>query len=175
MSVLLLHLDPALAEALTERLVHQSDEVRWLGEEKDARRQQQLGAFIARGDASDDDLVWRTSLGVRSIVFAGDRSPEELTALLKGAKAADVERLICVASELSPRVHDALSGCGLEYVLLLTGGGSWLSRRKIGPEDLAEAVDAADDHAGPLHEVLDLTEEPGWARLQLSPPTKKRG
>lgn len=175
MSVLLIHLDPALANVLTERMVRQGDEVRWLGDEKQAEHQQGLGAFIARGDAADDDLIWRTSLGVRTIVLTGDRSPEELSALIKGAKAAEVGRLICISPELSPRVHDALSDSGLEYVLLLAGGGSWLARRGVAPPDLAEAVDAADDLAGPLYEVFDLTEDEGWGRLRLQPPKKKRG
>ncbi|MGI8408091.1 MAG: hypothetical protein ACR2L3_06240, partial [Actinomycetota bacterium] len=97
------------------------------------------------------------------------RSPEEVTAIISGGKRAEVERLICVASELPASIHDRLSGSGLEYALLLMGGGGWLARRKISSDRLAEAIDAADDIAGPLHEVLDLTEATGWQKLGLVP------
>lgn len=173
MSVLLLHLDAALSEALTERLRRQGDEVRWLGPEKEAETQRRLGAFIARGDVADDDLVWRAAQGARTIVFTSDRSPEEVTAILKGAKNAKVERLICIAPESPVVTRERLDACGLEYVILLTGGGGWLARRKVSSTDLAEAVDAADDKSGPLHEVVDLTDERGWGRLGLAAPGKK--
>lgn len=172
MSVLLLHLEPELAVTLTRRLTAQADEVRWAGDEKDAAAVRDAGAFIARGDITDDDFIWRASLGCRTVVFMSERAAEELAAIQKGAGNAEVERLICVAPELPASLHDRLSAGSLEYVIVLTGGGGWLARRKVSVEQLAEAVDAADDKAGPLHEVVDLTEPVGWLRLGLTPPQK---
>lgn len=162
-----MHLEAGLAVASTKRLVAQGDEVRWVGAEKQAGGLKAAGAFVARGDVADDDFIWRAALGCRTVVFGAERSPEEVSAIVTGGKRAEVERLICLASELPASLHDRLSGSGLEYALLLTGGGGWLARRKISNERLAEAIDAADDTAGSLHDVLDLTEAAGWQKLGL--------
>lgn len=174
MSVLLLHLDPPLAASLARRLATQGDEVRWVGPSKHAEELRGLGAYIARGDLDDDDFIWRAAQGCRTVVFDTRGGPEKMAAIIKGAKSAEVERLVCVADGFSREAHDRLSASGLEYAFILTGGGNWLARRKVATGDLTEAIDAADDRSGPMHEVLDLTEESGWERLGLLPPTKRR-
>ena len=168
MSVLLLHLSIDLALGLTDRMTAQGDEVRWSGPEKDSAAMKTAGAYIARGDVSDDDFIMRAALGCRTIVFGSERSAAEVAAIQKGARDAGVERLVCVTPELPAHLHDTLSAGPLEYVIILTGGGGWLARKKVSLAQVSEAVDAADDKAGPLHEVIDLTEDEGWRRLGLS-------
>jgi hypothetical protein len=75
--------------------------------------------------------------------------------------------------ELQPRALSTLRESKLEYILL----GSVVRRGLLGrrrasltPEQLAAAVDAADDLSGGPRLELNLDDERAWRALKLPPP-----
>lgn len=152
MSVLLAGLDPELVAAVTRRLVAQGDQVRVVA--RSAARPP--GAHVAIGDPGDDDLVERAAQGARTIV-AG---VEGRAGALAGAARAGVDRAVLLGGD-----PDGVPG-SMSWVLLVT---KRRLRRSPAPEDVAEAVDAADDLAGEPRLVADLTTDEGWRALRLEP------
>jgi hypothetical protein len=151
-SVLLAGLDPELVAALTRRLTAQGDQVRVVGSGGEAYP----GAHVAVGDPGDDDLVERAAQGARTVV-AGQRGR---AAALEGAARAGVDRAVLLDGG-ADRVPE-----GMSWVLLVTRRRL---RRSPAPDDVAEAVDAADDMAGEPRLVADLTTAEGWRALRLEP------
>ena len=176
MSILLIGLDKDVMPALISRLTAQGDEVRVLEADEGASdRWRSLGAHIATGPQWDADLIERAAQNVRTIVVGEhhDRDPVELMdALVEGGGFASGEMRLVVVGELPPRALSALRGSKLEYVIL----GSTMRRGLLGrkptviPEQLAEAVDAADDLAGSPRLELNLSHERSWRELKLDPP-----
>ena len=162
MSLLLMGLEPGLGEPLIARLISQDDEVRVI--EADPGRGahwKELGAYVARGEAGDVDLIERAAQNVRTIVvFERAREDLELTVAtaVDAASLAGVERIVVCAAAVSKSVVELLRKSGVDYVALSSGG----RRRLFGggtvrETTITEAVDAADDLAGPLRLELDLS------------------
>lgn len=152
MSVLLTGLEPELVAAVTRRLTEQGDQVRVVARGGVTYE----GAHVALGEPGDDDLVERAAQGARTIV-AGI---EGRAAALAGAARAGVDRAVLIGGDA-----DDVPG-SISWVLLVT---KRRLRRGPAPEDVAEAIDAADDMAGEPRFVADLTTEEGWRALRLEP------
>lgn len=152
MSVLLTGLEPELVVAIVRRLTGEGDQVRVVARAGTTYD----GAHMATGEPGDDDLVERAAQGARTIV-AGT---EGRVAALAGAARAGVDRAVLVGGEAED-VPGSMS-----WVLLVT---KRRFRRGPGADDVAEAVDAADDMAGEPRLVADLTTEEGWRALRLDP------
>ena len=163
MSVLLVDPPTEVGRAIVTRLVHQGDEVRVVVERDDGSWRK-LGAHVAVGDPADDDLVMRAGQHARTIVLFGN-GPAELKAALDGAVSARIERgvlLVPPGTDISGASPDRLRS----YVVLRTGRSRW-GRRALQPQDIAVAVDAADDLAGEVRLDLDLTRASAWEVLGI--------
>lgn len=157
MSVLLAGLDPAVAAAVTRRLLAQDDQVRAIvGPGQDASPYE--GAYVARGDVADQDLVERAAQGARTIVL-GTVGAAARAAALDGASKAGVERAVLVGQPVDVPA-------GMSWVVLVAPR-SRLRRRGVAPDELAKAIDAADDLAGQPRLVADLSTPEGWTALGL--------
>ena len=170
MSVLLVGADEELGGAVVRRLIEQDDEVRVV--ENDPSRAslwKSLGAHVARGDASDPDLVEWAAQHVRTIVLF-ESGEHTLNAVLQGAAAARAERLVLCTTALSAAAARSVDAKAKDYVVLLVprGRDRWRRRQRI--DRLAEAIDAADDLAGNLRVVLDLEAAASWSALGLEGP-----
>jgi uncharacterized protein YbjT (DUF2867 family) len=173
MSLLLMGLEPGLGEPLITRLISQDDEVRVI--EADPVRGahwKELGAYVARGEAGDVDLVERAAQNVRTIVVL-ERAHEDLEAAVEtaveGASLAGVERIVVCAAAVSKSVVEVLSKSGIDYVALSSGGRRRVfGRGTVSETTITEAVDAADDLAGPVRLELDLSQREAWISLGLS-------
>ena len=178
MSILLIGLDEDVMPALIGRLTAQGDEVRVLEvAEATSERWRSLGAHIASGPQWDADLIERAAQNVRTIVVGEnhDRDPVELMdALVEGGGFASREMRLVVVGELQPRPLSALRESKLEYVILgsVVRRGLLGRRPKLAPEQLAEAVDAADDLAGHPRLELHLGDDRAWRELKLEPPSR---
>ncbi|HEX2057227.1 MAG TPA: hypothetical protein VHI71_02565 [Actinomycetota bacterium] len=157
--MLLAGLDAPVAGALTRRLLAEGDQVRAIvapGEDAD----RYAGAYVAAGHPADEDLVERAAQGARTIVL-GDLNAATRTAALAAAARAGVERAVLLGE--GGEIPATMS-----WVVLVVPR-SRLRRRSLAPEDVAEAVDAADDVAGEPRLVADLGAEAGWRALRLDP------
>lgn len=165
MSILLLAPPADLGPILVERLVDQDDEVRVI-ETEGARGPEwrRLGAHVAVGEL-DADLIERAAQNTRTVVAF---DAEGLAEVLEGSGNADVERLVLCLRAADEAVIDALAGAEMDYVVLLTGR---VRRRNLA--FIAEAIDAADDLAGPLRVVIDLRREDAGARLRLNEASER--
>ena len=162
MSVLLVGLSPDVGRVLTRRLLEEGDQVRViLRPGEDAASYE--GAHVATGDAADDDLVERAAQGARTIVL-GDLDDDTRSAALTGAARAGVDRAVLLG-KAGGEVPAAMS-----WVALVTPRPLFGLRRGPGPEELAEAVNAADDLAGEPRTVVDLGTDEGWRTLRLERP-----
>ena len=144
--------------AVARRLLQQGDEVRVVvvdAAEKPAWVA--MGTHVAIGDPTDDDLIERAGQSARTLVLfdAHASDPATVTAATKAAAAADIERLILCAPDLSAEVLALVEGSQASYVALTYGRR--LSFRGRAPVDVtAEAVDAADDMSGHPRLSVDL-------------------
>lgn len=169
MSILLVGLPQDVGAALADRLLAAGDEVRAL--EPDPARiagWKGRGVHVASGAADDDDLVFRAATNVRTLVLGPHSGDAE--AVLRGAAAAAVGRVVACMPEPRGELVRALRDSGSEFIVLRLGKPSPLGRRRLDPLLVAEAIDAADDLAGEPRMELDLTEASGWTRLRLAPP-----
>lgn len=191
MSVLLVGIAGSSGEAIVRRLVAQGDEVRVVEGDPEAReRWRSLGAYVARHDDDMADLVERAAQNVRTIVI-GDVSAhdrDDVRAIVTGASAARVERIVLYGTLASGKTLDAVREFPYQHVVLSTGrkrllgGGlanpfssliikwSGVKRKGLDDEALAAAVDAADDIAGDPRLELDLSDPGAWPELGLDPP-----
>lgn len=174
MSILLVRVPEELGQVLSRRLIDQGDEVRALVTD-DGPAPDLPGVHLATGRYLDDaDLIERAAQNVRTIVV-GEELPrpraEYVAALVQGARAAGVSRIVYCDTEPDEDVVAPLRAAEIEYVVL-RGGRTGLLRRgtAVGADDLAEAIDAADDTAGPLRLELDLTQPEAWGELKLESP-----
>lgn len=151
------------------RLISQGDEVRVIEDEGDAsERWRSLGAHIARPDYDMADLVERAAQNVRTLVIGDGVGPDtdNLRMIVEGARLANVERIVLYAPRPAASLVDVIKASRLQYLVLATGGGKRvLGRGGIGAEDLAEAVDAADDIGGVRRLELDLADPQSWVTL----------
>lgn len=162
MSVLLAGLDAELAATVAERLLAQGDQVRVIAPAGDPAPY--TGAHVALGDPGDEDLVERATQGVRTIVL-GPLPPETRGAALAAAARAGVGRAVL----LGGRVEDVPPA--MSCVVISVRGPRLLGRRRSpGADDLAEAIDAADDLAGQPRLTVDVATEEGRRALRLGPP-----
>jgi hypothetical protein len=170
-SILLIRAGGPIGETLARRLRAEGDEVRVVvPADEPAEAWRELGVKVAPGHDDDADLIERAAQGVRTaVVIDGESGPagEVIEDVVVGISAARVERLILCARKPDQMLVDAVRASGLDYVVLTVGGGL-LSRRRVSVEDVAEAIDAADDVAGSPHMELDLTKNESWAALGLS-------
>jgi uncharacterized protein YbjT (DUF2867 family) len=173
-SVLLIGPAPELGTALIRRLIAQDDEVRVIeADEKVAARWRSLGAHVASGDITDSDLIERAAHGVRTLVLF-DGEAAAVDPVVEGASLARVDRLVLCSSGLSSAAMGSIRGSGIDYVVLRTGSTRrrfWGGRNQaLSSEDIAEAVDAADDLAGKPKLDLDLRHPAAWRELNLEAP-----
>lgn len=175
MSVLLAGLGDELTEALSARLIAQDDEVRIvLGDETERERWRAVGMRVAVGDLADADFVWRAFTNVRTVV-AGEQSPvdnpevrHDLAGMLRNT---DADRLVVVgAGESDPLVASARAADIDHVVLRFRKRGLLGHRNAASCDELAAAIDAADDLAGHPRLDLDLWHESSWVALRLPPP-----
>jgi D-arabinose 1-dehydrogenase-like Zn-dependent alcohol dehydrogenase len=172
MSLLLVGLEPGLGEPLVAHLIAQDDEVRVIEANPGrAAHWKELGAYVARGEAADADLMERAAQNVRTIVVF-ERAQEDLDraveTALEGASLAGVGRIVVCAAEVPGSVIEQLRAAGIDYVALSTGRRRRLFTGRTTPESaVTAAVDAADDLAGPLHLELDLSRSDAWDALGL--------
>ncbi|HET7482054.1 MAG TPA: hypothetical protein VFK89_04265 [Actinomycetota bacterium] len=165
MSVLLVVPDSALGRSIAARLVQQGDEVRAIEAETAAGSAlADLGVHVGRGPYLDADLIERAGQNCRTVVVI-DQSEAALSEVVSGMRAARIPRLIVCADRIAPQILEVVTGSGLEYVILRSPRG--LLRRGPSDDEIAEAVDAADDLAGELKLDLDLGEAGAWTALGL--------
>jgi NAD(P)H-binding len=170
-SILLIRAGGPIGRTLARRLRAEDDEVRVIApadEPADAWRR--VGVKVAPGRDDDADLIERAAQGVRTaVVIDGESGPagDVIEDVVAGVAAAGVERVILCGRRPDRMTVDAVRTSGLDYVVLTVGGGL-LPRRRVSNEDVAEAIDAADDLAGSPRLELDLTKKESWAALGLS-------
>lgn len=158
-----------LDEHVVKRLLAQGDEVRVL-EATSAREAmwRAAGAFLARGEGDDPDLVERAAQNVRTVVILTRQvRPEVVANVIAAGHNAGVDRLVCCAPALSDEIRVAVRSAPLDHVLMDTGRGGLLRRRPAPPELVAEAIDAADDLAGKPRLEIDLTDREQVKLLRL--------
>lgn len=163
MSILLIDPPADVGEPVVTRLIRQGDEVRVL--ERNPTRASlwtRLGAHVARGDPSDDDLIERAATNCRTIVTFTDDA-ERLAIAAGAARAARVERMIAVVTKDREITADV-------EVIQLVARTKGLLRKPTPPDALAAAIDAADDIAHVPDTRLDLNESEAWVLLGLDPP-----
>jgi hypothetical protein len=170
MSILLIRANGRIGETLARRLIAQGDEVRVIEPAEElVEAWQELGVKVAPGRDDDTDLIERAAQNVRTTVVVDDEAGparQVIAHVLAGIGAARVGRLILCARKPDERLLDAVRTSGLDYVVLTIGSGL-LSRTRVPVEDVAEAIDAADDLAGSPRLELDLTKAESWAALGL--------
>lgn len=175
MSILLIGLEEDVMPALIRRLTEQGDEVRVLEVDVKSDRWRSLGAHIASGPQWDADLIERAAQNVRTIVVGEhhDNDPVELMeALVEGGGLASREMRLVIVGEAPRPALETLRESKLDYVVLGAVRRGLLGRKaRLAPEQLAEAVDAADDLAGSPRLELDLSDEGAWRELKLEPPS----
>ena len=170
MSVLLIGSAGELPATVAARMVAQGDEVRAIATDPALEGLSTHGVRIARAPDLDADLVERAAQNVRTIVLF-ELDETTLEAVLEGAQAARVERLVVCSRSVPETVRELLRGCGIEYVVLeVPRKGRF--RKGVPDEAVAEAVDAADDMAGELRLELDLNESDAWQTLKLEAPSR---
>jgi hypothetical protein len=169
-SILLIRAGGRIGETLARRLRAEGDEVRVVeAEQETAEAWRRLGVKVAPGRDDDADLIERAAQDVRTaVVFDGEsgRAGDVIEDVVVGIVAAGVERVILCAPRTDQKLVDAVRTSGLDYVVLIVGGGLF-SRKRVPIETVAEAIDAADDLAGSPHLELDLTRKESWAALGL--------
>jgi nucleoside-diphosphate-sugar epimerase len=172
MSVLLIGISGSSGEAIVTRLIAQGDEVRVVEDDQvTAEQWRSLGAHVARPDDDMSDLIERAAQNVRTVVIgeAVAHDVDEVRAIVDGAAAARVERIVLFGAGASHSALEAVREFPFQHVVLSTG-----RRRLLGgsldDESLAAAVDAADDIAGEPRLELDLGDPEAWPVLGLSPP-----
>ena len=168
MSILLIGDPGSLGEVLVRRLIAQGDEVRAIATDVGSDELAGFGVHIARGPDLDADLVERAAQNVRTIV-SFDPGDDVMEPVVEGARAARVERVVVCAKTVPPATGERLRTSELDYVVLQTPRRGAF-RRGLSDEVIAEAIDAADDIAGPVRAELDLSEGDAWTRLKLDPP-----
>jgi hypothetical protein len=170
MSILLIRANGPIGETLARRLMAQGDEVRVIEPAEElVEAWRQLGVKVAPGRDDDTDLIERTAQNVRTAVVVDDEAGpagEVIEHVLAGIGAARVGRLILCARKPDEVLLNAVRSSGIDYVVL-TIGGRLLSRTRVPVEDVAEAIDAADDLAGSPRLELDLTKTESWPTLGL--------
>ena len=174
MSILLIGVGLDNGLPLVARLQASGDQVRVVTSDAAAVEQwRSAGAYVARGDPCDSDLIERAAQNVRTIVLmAGGPAgfPEMLDAAMEGGALAGVGRLVVFGARIDEDIMRRVRRSDMEHVILQTlGTRRWPARRSApSPEELAEAIDAADALVEPPEEVLDLSRSDAWARLGLS-------
>ena len=169
MAILLIAGGTDLDEQVVYRLLEQGDEVRVL-EATSARVAlwRGRGAFLARGEGDDPDLVERAAQNVRTVVVMGEQVRLEVVAnVLEAGRNAGVDRLVCCAPSVNQEVRAAVRSAPLDHVLLETGRGGLLRRKPVTPGRIAEAIDAADDLSGEPRLEIDLTDHEQAKQLRL--------
>lgn len=175
MSVLLTGLDDELTEIVAARLMAQEDEVRIvLGDEQGRDHWRSLGIHVAVGDLTDDDFVWRACMNVRTVV-AGEGAPagtpEVRRTLAASLDKTDVDRVVVVGAGEPDELVAGVRAAGVSHVVLRVRKRGILGLRgAVDADDLAVAIDAADDLAGEPRLYLDLWEPEAWRQLRLDPP-----
>ncbi len=159
MSVLLVDPPAGVGQATVRYLIDEGDEVRVLvGDRKETSVWKSLGAYVAAGDPTDQDLVERACQNVRTVVVFS--APD--AAVVSGARTAGVGRLISVTRRDIEPVDD------LEHVVLVIGARGWWSRARCSDDDVAAAISAADDLASIPNRPVYLSESEGREALRLS-------
>ena len=171
MSLLLVGLEPGLGEPLIAHLIAQDDEVRVIEADPGrAAHWKELGAYVARGEAADGDLMERAAQNVRTIVVF-EHAQEDLyravETALEGASLAGVGRIVVCAAAVPGSVIDRLRAAGVDYVALSTGRRRLFTGRTTPESAVTAAVDAADDLVGPVQLDLDLSRSDAWDALGI--------
>lgn len=180
MSVLLLGLESNFGSAVIQRLLDEDDIVGVIEEDR-ARGEEwkKLGAHVALGSPADFDLIERAAQHARSIVIVESGLSDAgavVEATLMGARLVPGEqaRIIFVTAAPDPEIGETLTGSEFDFLILKIGTGKSLIRRSrpMPPEQVAEAINAADDFAGSPRLEVDLGSNDGWSALGLEPPAQ---
>jgi TrkA-N domain len=153
-----------------DHLIAQGDEVRVVEPDpQQAERWRSLGAYVARGDVDDGDLIERAGQNCRTLVLfeVRDEYVHVLEAALGGVAHTTIDRIVLVATGDEAKCLGLVRASQLDYVWLRVKQRSVLSRFRSSSPAIAEAVDAADDLAGDPHLELDLDEPATAAALRL--------
>jgi nucleoside-diphosphate-sugar epimerase len=172
MSVLLIGISGSSGAAIVTRLIAQGDEVRVVEDDPAAAEQwRSLGAHVARRIDDMSDLIERAAQNVRTIVIgeATAHDGDDVRAIVDGAAAARVERIVLYGAGASRRALEAVREFPSQHVVLSIGRRRLLGGR-LDDESLAVAVDAADDIAGEPRLELDLGDPEAWPALGLTAP-----
>jgi nucleoside-diphosphate-sugar epimerase len=172
MSVLLIGISGSSGEAIVTRLIAQADEVRVVEDDPAvAEHWRSLGAHVARRSDDMADLIERAAQNVRTVVIGGAAAHDaaDVRAIVDGAAAARVERIVLYGAGATSDALEAVREFPFQHVVLSTGRRRLLGGR-LDDESLAAAVDAADDIAGEPRLELDLGDPEAWPALGLSPP-----
>lgn len=172
MSVLLIGISGSSGGAIVTRLIDQGDEVRVVEDDPAAAEQwRSLGAHVARRIDDMPDLIERAAQNVRTVVIGetAAHDVDDVSAIVEGAAAARVERIVLYGAGPSGSALEAVRAFPFQHVVLSTGRRRLLGGR-LDDESLAAAVDAADDIAGEPRLELDLGDPEAWPALGLSPP-----
>jgi len=174
-SILIVGLGDEVLNPLVRRLIAQGDEVRVMaGEQVDPDAARQLGAFIASGPNEDDpDLYERAAQNVRTVVVGPlAREPAMFTAIVEGTGLAQVGRIVYVHHAPPETFVAMIAEARFERIVLRPPRPRSFGRRRLDPVAIAEAIDAADDLAGPAELDLDLAQDAAWRALKLDPPLR---
>lgn len=175
MSVLLIGASGELGEAVITRLARAGDQVEVIEPSAaDAAIWRAKGARVAVAETIDTDLVERAGQQARTIVVFGDDSDRTIrsvkTVLAAATALKESPRIVVCTTATADGVLDILEASALDYVVLRT---SKKARRLLAkgkphaPEDVAEAIDAADDLGGNPRLEIDLAAAEGWSKLKL--------
>ena len=173
MSVLMVAPDDVNGPAVVNLLVSEGDDVGAIVPDATmGERWKAMGAYVAVGSPDDADLIERAAQHARTIVLF---NPVEsiVRAAIQGARlASSSPARIVLCGQGGETSIGTLEGSGLEYVVLQIPVKRRGLRRSPPPEPerVAEAVNAADDLAGELRLVLDLTRDEAWNALGLLGP-----
>jgi uncharacterized protein YbjT (DUF2867 family) len=167
MSLLLIAPPHELGGVLIERLISEDDEVRVIEPRPDrAQTWRDLGAHVAAGPI-DADLVERAAYNTRTVVVF---DAAELREILEGVLNAGVGRLVMCTPRLDRGAIELIAQAGVDYVALASG-----RFRRRSADEVAAAIDAADDLQGEPRLTVDLTSRDGRAHLGLTEASGKRG
>ena len=174
MSVLLVGLDDVTGPVLIRHLVAEGDVVGVVEDDPSrAETWRDAGAHVAVGSPSDPDLIERAGRHARSVVVfesAPDGSTSVMEAVLEAARITPEPPRVIVAGPVGDTTIAHLERSALDYVVLRTPAPRRWRRGPSRPEpqDLAEAVSAADDLAGDPRLIADLGDAEGWSLLGLA-------
>lgn len=168
MSILLIDPPEELGAAVVRRLIEDGDEVRVLARDRERTDYwRALRAHVAIGDPTDDDLVERAALNVRTIVLLEwEKGTANVSDIIAAARRSGVDRVVMTVRKPDARTSANLERSDIDHVMLV------VPRKLLGPaidqDSVARAVSASDDLADHPRLTVDLAHPNGWEMLRLT-------